>query len=619
MSTKRQLMERAPTGWTGAGLGGSTPALTVVAGASRQAVVALNADVLDKNYGPPDPDRAASALNALQASDGRGEWLRAGFAARAAGVTEEAFLAWCRTGGDKYTGVEDALKAWNSFDPTRPQGIGAGTLYMMARERGWHEPSGTSAGAGTSGPGAATTPQAANDSLSEGDVGATDAAISQLWVKHLGAGFRFNHSAKRWHHYRGGSWAPCAMGEQVESMKKLAALLLVECSKLLVSNPAGRDIKKLQACAQRAQSVQGIEAALKLAQSDPAIATSSDEFDTDPDLLNVANGVVHLPTGILMPHDPAQMMFRQVPAPLDANAACPEFLKFMDEVSCGDPDLVEFMQRSLGYALSGHASEEKLFFWLGKGANGKSVLANIVRHIMGTYAVTVPPAFMMQSRRDGGGATPELAMLAGARMALANEIEAGSRLSAQTVKVAVSTEHITARALYGSPFTFKPTHKLLIRGNHRPIVTDDDEGIWRRILLVPFDLNVAPQDRDPGLEARLIAEAPGILRWMVEGFVKWRQSGLKVAKRVTDASLAYRRESDLLEQWLSERCERGSAYTAQQRHAYGSYRRWCDEQGLRCFTKASFTRSLVERGIGTGREGAGERRETYTGLHLTPV
>ena len=160
---------------------------------------------------------------------------------------------------------------------------------------------------------------------------------------------------------------------------------------------------------------------------------------------------------------------------------------------------------------------------------------------MGTYAVTVPPAFLMQSRRDGGSATPELAMLAGARMALGNETEAGARLSGTTVKTAVSTEYVTARALYGAPFTFAPTHKLLIRGNHRPIISDDDEGIWRRILLIPFDLDVPAQDRDPGLEARLLAEAPGILAWMVRGFINWKADGLKVAQRVTDASVAYRK------------------------------------------------------------------------------
>jgi putative DNA primase/helicase len=240
-----------------------------------------------------------------------------------------------------------------------------------------------------------------------------------------------------------------------------------------------------------------------------------------------------------------------------------------------------------------------------------------VRYVVGAYGVTVPPAFLMQSRRDAGSATPELAMLAGARVAFANEIEAGSRLSGQTVKTAVSTEHITARPLYGAPFTFAPTHKLFIRGNHRPIVTDDDEGIWRRIQLVPFELDVPASDRDPGLEAKLLTEAPGILRWMVDGFRLWKLHGLMPPKRVLDASLAYRRESDLIAQWIAEHCEVDPSFEVGQRQAYSTYRTWCSEQGLRQISKASFTRALGERGFRAGRESQrGDRQRLYIGLRL---
>lgn len=371
------------------------------------------------------------------------------------------------------------------------------------------------------------------------------------------------------------------------------------------------------ALALRAQSAQCIDAALRLAQSDPAIAVVSSDFDKDPGIFNAANCVVNLSTGAALPHDPGRMLFRQSPVSYDPAALCPLFLAFMDEISCGDPAWVEFMQRFLGYCLSGFVLEEKLCFWLGEGANGKSVLANIVRFIAGSYAVTVPPAFLMESRRDGGSATPELAMLTGARMALANETEAGSKLSAQTVKMAVSTEHITARPLYGAPFTFAPTHKLLIRGNHRPRITDTDAGIWRRILLVPFKLNVAPVDRDPGLEARLLTEAPGILRWMVEGFMKWQRDGLMVPEAVEDASLAYRNESDVLLQWTIDECDVGPGLRTHQGDAFASYRNWCAHQGLQPFTKLSFTRALVEHGFGEAREGGGQQRHRlYTGLKV---
>jgi putative DNA primase/helicase len=213
-----------------------------------------------------------------------------------------------------------------------------------------------------------------------------------------------------------------------------------------------------------------------------------------------------------------------------------------------------------------------------------------------------------------------MANLAGMRSVLANEVEAGASMSGQTVKVAVSTEAITARHLYGAPFTFKPTHKLFIRGNHRPRINDNDEGIWRRIHLIPFDLNLPVEQRDQWLEGRLLNEAPGILAWMVRGYQKWRREGLRPARRVLDASLAYRRESDLLAQWVEDHCEKGQdksgMFSAVQLTAYANYRCWCHEQGLRQFSKKSFTRGLIEQGFKEGRQGSGQRLTTYIGFRL---
>jgi putative DNA primase/helicase len=451
---------------------------------------------------------------------------------------------------------------------------------------------------------------------SDEDPRATDLALASLWGKRQGAGFRYDHSRRDWMHWMRGTWAYCTKEQHVESFKHVAGTLMQQAGEAMAGTGGSDRAKRLLACAQRAQSAGGTKAALSLAQSAPAVAVRFEELDRDPDLFNSANGVVHLPTGELRQHDPALMLHRQSPVAYDPEAKCPQFMEFMRQVSCDDDEWVSYLQTALGYALSGHVTEERAQFWLGNGANGKSVLANVMRYIFGTYAATAPSAFLMQSRREAGGATPELAMLPGVRMLLANEVEAGSKLSAQTLKVAVSTEHMAARALYGNPFSFKPTHKLFVRGNHRPIITDDDEGIWRRIDLVPFDLNLAPEDRDHALEGRLLTEAPGILRWMVEGFARWRREGLRQPRRVRDASLAYRRDSDVLGQWLDDACDVAQGLMVPQRTAYVAFRQWCVDQGLRCPAKKSFTRSLKERGVGESREGSGTRAETYTGIRL---
>lgn len=445
---------------------------------------------------------------------------------------------------------------------------------------------------------------------------ATDLGLSRLFVRQYSPSFRYDHSSRGWRRYTGGAWVPCRKGEQQEAFKTLSAHIMKkagEAQELRATDKA----KTLLACAMRAQSAHGIESALKLAASAKPIATSTDEFDRAPDLLNVTNGVVHLPTGELRSHAPDLMLSRQCTCDYVPGATAPTWLRFLADVTSEDADLTDYLQRACGYTLSGYVTAEKLFFMLGTGANGKSVFANLLRRILGTYSVVVPSAFLMLSQRDGGSATPELAMVAGARLVLANEVEAGASLSGQMVKVAVSTEAITARALYAAPVTFLPTHKLWVRGNHKPIIRDNDEGIWRRLDLIPFERNFAPHERDAGLEASLIAEAPGILAWMVEGFKKWRRDCLRPARRVDAASRAYRTESDLLQQWVAECCEVSPGFTAPQGAAFGSYGRWCDEQRLRTLSKRSFTRGLVERGYGEGREGGGARQHVYTGFRLT--
>ena len=567
---------------------------------------AINSDVLTRHAERPDPERAKSALLAIESPKERDAWLRLVWAHQAAGGTIEDMITHSHPGSEV-----DLERIRRSFNPDRPGGVGPGTLYKIANEAGWKGQMHATTSIDSSDPESVEKSVAAQP---------TDLWLSNRFAKENAAELRHDHSLRIWRSWRAGSWSLCRRGEQIEAMKQLAGALMEEAGKQQRLDPHNGLTKKLLACAQRAQNSYGIDAALKLAQSDPTVAVSSDEFDKDPVMFNVANGVVHLPSGELRDHDPSLMLFRQSPVNYDATATCPEFEKFMLEVSCNDPDWVDYMQRTFGYALGGAVCEEKLFFWLGTGANGKSVLANVLAFIQGSYAGIAPSTFLMLKRGDGGGATPDMANLAGARAVLANEVEAGASMSGQTVKVAVSTEAITARHLYGAPFTFKPTHKLFIRGNHRPRINDNDEGIWRRIHLIPFDLNLQTEQRDKTLEGRLLNEAPGILSWMVRGYQKWQQDGLRPARRVLDASLAYRRESDLLAQWVEDHCETGQdksgMFSDLQQTAYQNYRCWCDQQGLRPFAKKSFTRGLIEQGFKEGRQGSGSRLTTYIGFRL---
>lgn len=576
----------------------------------RFRVTAINGDVLTPYSEAPDPVRARSALMAIVTPVDYDDWTRLIWAHQAAGGAIEDIIAHSLPGSEG-----DIYRIRGSYDPDRPGGVGPGTLYKMALAAGWKDPARKDVAMNEDGDATQTTAM-------DGDH-PTDIWLAKKFAERFGDRFKFDHGWKVWRNWRSGSWRPCTRGEQVEAAKQLAGLILVKAGELHQQDPHSGKTKRLLACAQRAQSSSGIEAALKLAQSDPLMAVSAEDFDKAPDLFNAANGIVHLPTGELRPHDPALMLFRQSPIEYDPAAACPLFESFMRDISCNDPDWVDYVQRTLGYAMSGCVTEEKMFFWLGFGANGKSVLGNLQGHVMGSYGGVAPAAFLMYRRGgDANGPTPDIANLAGKRVVAANEVEAGSNVSGQTLKTTTSTEPITARGLHSAPFTFKPTHKLFVRGNHKPIINDNDEGIWRRIDLIPFDLNLPPERRDQGLETKLLAELPGIMSWMVRGYAKWKQDGLRPARRVRDASLAYRRESDLLAQWVEDNCEVGQdatgSFSAIQARAYVNYRFWCQEQGLRQFSKKSFTRGLTEQGFKPGRMSSGLRETTYIGFRLSP-
>ncbi|RJG00343.1 phage/plasmid primase, P4 family [Noviherbaspirillum sedimenti] len=454
------------------------------------------------------------------------------------------------------------------------------------------------------------------DNRAEGLIDADDDTAAQSDVKNarllasalLKKRFVFEHGGRGWMQFKSGVYVICALGEAMEAAKGLG----VDIIKNAPSDP--EKFKRTMALAQRAMSAAGIKAALQLAESDPRIAVKPADFDTDPDLLNVLNGVVHLPTGELRPHDPAQFMSKQCPVIYDPAAAAPIWEKTIYSISNEDRDWVDFFQRAVGYSLSGYVNEEVMFFLLGVGANGKSLVCNVMRRVSGNYASVAPTNFLMTSKRDGESATPALASLQSVRIVQANEVEAGAQLSAQMAKVATSTDAISARHLYGRQFAFIPTHTLWVRGNHKPIITDNDEGIWRRVVLIPFDRHFSPEEKDVMLEEKIMREASGVLAWMVRGHLAYKQHGLRRARRVEAASLAYRAESDLVSQWIDERAIREAGATCAQADAYFNYRTWCVEQGLRPMAKKSLTSALIERGFSCGQESTGGRRRTYRGL-----
>lgn len=422
-------------------------------------------------------------------------------------------------------------------------------------------------------------------------------------------GFVCERKGRGWMKYVSGCYQVCKLGEEVELAKEIGPAILRDASAADAD-----DIPRIMALAKRAMSNNGIRAALDLAQSDPLVVVAPGGFDSDPDLLNVLNGVVHLPSGALIPHDPSQRLSRQCQVEYHLDAIAPIWSRFLSDISLNDREWIDDLRRALGYSIGGRPKEELLFFLIGSGANGKSVLCNVITRILGPYVGHVPSNFFMTSKRDGEAASPALASLPGARLVFANEVESGSHFSPQAIKVATSTDTIATRHNYGPLFTFVPTHVPWVRGNHKPIITDNDEGVWRRVRLIPFDRHFTAEEKDTDLERKIMAESPGVLGWLVSGHLAYRKHGIRPSMRVQAASAAYRADSDVLGQWLDERVVEVMGAQWRQDEAYFDYRDWCANNGLSAMAKKSLTRSLQERRIKVGQESGGGRKRTYLNI-----
>lgn len=319
-------------------------------------------------------------------------------------------------------------------------------------------------------------------------------------------------------------------------------------------------------------------------------------FDADPWRLGVQNGVVDLRAGTLLQAEPGHRISKQAGAAFYLDATCPQWLRFLNTVF-GDAEVVSFIQRAAGYSLTGAVDEEKLFFCQGSGANGKSVFANVLCSVFGEYAVTVGSELLARNKHENEAARYKT-RLQGARLALANEVGEGDTWDDHRVKELVSRERIAARALYGEAFDFMPSHKLWVRGNHKPGILDAGDGMWRRIVLIGFERQIPESERVADLDRRLLeAERDGILRWMVQGCLDWQQGGLRVPASIAQATAAYRGDSDVLGSWLNERCRRDPGERHDSAEVYRDFQQYIKDVGMIAPSRPAFVRRLGQRGI----------------------
>lgn len=331
-----------------------------------------------------------------------------------------------------------------------------------------------------------------------------------------------------------------------------------------------------------------VGAVVALARTEEGIVTPAEEWDSNIMLLNTRGPVIDLETGAEVPRD--GLLFTQMTTAAPERRTPERWLSFLAEVFSGDAEMVEFIQRLAGYALTGSIREQKLFFLHGSGANGKSVFLDVLRAVGGTYAYNLPSEALMSTRHSGHPTM--FASLRGRRLAVSSEVEEGSHWSEARIKSLTGDEVLTARYMRMDFFQFRQTAKHLVSGNYRPRLRGDDFAMTRRMVLIPFNQRFEGARRDDHLLDKLTGELPGILQWAIDGAVKWSRDGLAIPASVLDASQQYASEQNDLELWIADCCHRDPAASAGAKQLYDSFRRWKEASGERAPSNKSFSQRL---------------------------
>ncbi len=402
----------------------------------------------------------------------------------------------------------------------------------------------------------------------------------------------------RWYEWNGVAWKPDDTLKVFDLSRRICRQASAECDNLKVS-----------AMVASAKTVAAVE---RLAKADRRHAATVDQWDADPWLLNTPGGVVDLRTGKMRTHRANDYMTKTTA--VAPGEECPMWHCFLDRVTKQDSELKAFIQRMAGYCLTGSIREHALFFAYGTGANGKGVTINTLTGILGDYATIASIDTFTASQNDKH--PTDLAMLRGARLVAAQETEGGRRWAEARIKAMTGGDPITARFMRQDFFTFEPTFKLLIAGNHRPGLRNVDEAIRHRLNLVPFDVKIPPSERDHDLPEKLRAEWPGILAWAIAGCTAWQDGGLRPAEAVTKATGDYLQAEDAMGTWLAECCNMDADKEAGSTALFTAWKTWAEAAGEYVGSQKRFSQSMQDREFESIRLTGGGGAAGFKGIGL---
>ena len=459
-------------------------------------------------------------------------------------------------------------------------------------------------------PPAPEAPRSIEAMLAEG-YNLTDLGNAERLVKHYGSIIHYCEEFKGWLIWDNRRW-------ERDYGAKINALAELTTRQIYSEATDELDSKRRKALADHGKSSESdhrLTAMAHRAQSQVRIPVRANDLDGDPFLFNVLNGTINLKTGELLPHDRGDLLTALVSIKYDPKAKCPMWLNFLQQITDDDQSRIDYLQRSVGYSLTGDNRSQVLFFLWGLGNNGKSTLIATIRKLTGDYGARVSSDVFMIKDKAGTGPKEGLANLRGKRFACCSELEDGKKLAVSLIKDLTGGETITVDRKYEHLFEYLPTAKLWLVGNHKPVITDTTLSIWRRMKLIPFNYIIPKGDIDPELPQKLETELPGILVWAVKGCLSWQGQGLREPQAVIDATAIYRHDQDILGDFIEDCCTLEHLATIPKAELKDKYHDWCKTTGLDPVSNWTFKHRLVERGVTDGRSSDHKTRE-WRGIRL---
>tara|TARA_B100000131_G_scaffold278395_1_gene282855 strand:- start:4383 stop:6623 length:2241 start_codon:yes stop_codon:yes gene_type:complete len=434
----------------------------------------------------------------------------------------------------------------------------------------------------------------------------SDIGNGQRLAHYFGNAIRYCDETGGWLVWDGKVWAKDKKLAVHSLAKKTSSFIFKEAAEL-----DGDEAAEKSKWGNKSRSSDKINCMMRMARSERNIPVAMDELDCDIWTLNTPNGMIDLRTGDIKPHDPKKLCTKMTAASYEPSTKTPVFDAFMEQIFQGDEDLIKYVTQALGFSLTGSVKEHVFFFCYGTGANGKGTLLNLTMDIMGDYSAALPEGMLEARAHDKHLA--ELIMLKGLRMAVGAETQEDRRLNEARMKNLTGGDPITADPKGGAYVTFKPTHSMWISGNHKPKIRGTDNGVWRRMKLIPFKMQVPTDQLDKDLGKKLWAERDGILAKLVEGCVSWYRDGFHECKAITAATEAYRKEEDSFGAFILDKCVVNPLAIVPRSSMRKAYLEWCKINGNRELSAIAMGERLRRAGFKDVRKN-GQRQWSGVGL-----